>query len=304
MASLDLTCGALDPPSSDQYKAIAFSSTGSNIIAGAGLGSKNKAVSTDGGLNWIESTNSELSAGWADMAMSFDGSTIIGVEFFGSVRVSTDGASTWTTQTGPPTVAWLSTSISDDGQLMAAVANGQQIYISSDGGLNWNARDSNRDWVGIAVASDKSKILAAVDGGLLYISPDNGTSFSSATNTTSELWNAVAVSSDGMVMYAAVRDNNDGKIWRSSDSGVDWSELTNSPSGLWTSISTSSDGTIIFGSIDGGNLHISEDSGVSWAASADTGSFHKVAITADGSIRGAVTDDGSGQVYMCPDDET
>jgi hypothetical protein len=92
-------------------------------------------------------------------------------------------------------------------------------------------------------------------------------------------WNAVASSSDGRRLAAAV---NGGQIFVSDDAGANW--LAHAPSNNWNSLAASADGSKWVASVSGGSIYTSADYGVTWnETTSGTGPWVCVASSADGS---------------------
>ena len=105
----------------------------------------------------------------------------------------------------------------------------------------------------------------------IYISNNSGNSWIEVTSTGGgKQWRGIAMSSDGIKIIAAVWNGN---IWTSTvndnadvdDSVYVWTE--NTLTGVernWEAMAMSSDGKIIAAATYGGNIWISNDSGVRW----------------------------------------
>jgi hypothetical protein len=90
-----------------------------------------KSVDYGQTFTWVNQTTTMASVNY--IAVSGDGSRIIAFEFGGSIRISSDGGSTWTSETSPGTNNWYAGDISDDGaKIVAPVAN-NGFYIWKNG---------------------------------------------------------------------------------------------------------------------------------------------------------------------------
>ena len=94
-------------------------------------------------------------------------------------------------------------------------------------------------------------------GGDIYTSTDSGVTWTAQTSGGSRLWYAVASSSDGTRLMAAVRG---GDIYTSTDSGVTWTAQTSAGSQSWSAVASSSDGNMLVATVSNGNIYISTDS--------------------------------------------
>jgi hypothetical protein len=84
-------------------------------------------TSVDGGTNWTTRTSAGTRS-WTSLAISADGSRIIGTVTGGRIYVSLNGGTTWTA-TGP-TAAWTSLAAANDATKLIAVPDTGNIYIS------------------------------------------------------------------------------------------------------------------------------------------------------------------------------
>jgi len=78
---------------------------------------------------------------------------------------------------------------------------------------------------------------------------------------TNGRWEAVASSSDGVYLMAAVYK---GCIFSSSDSGREWLQRTGSGSRLWKALTSSSDGSFTAAVATGEYIITSSDYGATW----------------------------------------
>ena len=120
----------------------------------------------------------------------------------------------------------------------------------------------------ISSSADGSRLAAGVSGNI-YISNNSGNSWIEVTSTGGgKQWRGIAMSSDGIKIIAAVWNGN---IWTSTvndnadvdDSVYVWTE--NTLTGVernWENMAMSSDGKIVAAATYGGNIWISNDSGV------------------------------------------
>lgn len=131
----------------------------------------------------------------------------------------------------------------------------------------------------VASSADGSRIFAAdagtnSTGGQIYVSSNYGQTWSSvATNNpsgtvTNKPWSALACSSSGKVVLAAVTN---GPLYLSSDYGAHWATTAASyGSNTWTTISVSQDGIVFYAITAVGVILRSPDAGVTWAATRPT----------------------------------
>jgi photosystem II stability/assembly factor-like uncharacterized protein len=149
-------------------------------------------VSTDAGNTW--STNSTFSSNsgdivlslkslagvgigtstvsnWQAIACSADKTKLLAAVYGGSIYLSTDSGTTWTSSTAP-NANWQAVASSADGSKLAAVINNGPIYTSSDSGGTWTSNNApNAKWVSISSSADGFKLVAAYrssSGSALY----------------------------------------------------------------------------------------------------------------------------------------
>lgn len=231
-------------------------------------------------------TSKDSSRAWTAVASSADGTVMAATVYNGKLYVSTDSGSTWTSKDSNR--PWRDIACSADGQKMAAVTLGEQLYTSSDRGAAWVARDSNRNWTSIAMSADGTKLAASVSVGKLYTSADSGVSWTA--RETSRVWTAVASSDNGSNLVATVFD---GKLYTSTNAGVSWTDRASSRA--WTAVASSSDGQRLSATVSSGKIYTSRDAGVTWEAQDSDRAWSAIASSGDATRLVAVVN--SGQIY-------
>ena len=100
------------------------------------------------------------------------------------------------------------------------------------------------------------------------------------TNSENRQWTAIASSSDGTKLAAAV---DPGYIYTSTNSGMTWTEQPGSVRANWHEIISSADGTKLY-TVVMGHIYASADSGVTWTGvkSSVTGNAFFIACSSDG----------------------
>lgn len=231
-------------------------------------------------------TSKDSSRAWTAVASSADGTVMAATVYNGKLYVSTDSGSTWTSKDSNR--PWRDIACSADGQKMAAVTLGEQLYTSSDRGAAWVARDSNRNWTSIAMSADGTKLAASVSDGKLYTSADSGVSWTAREK--SRVWTAVASSDNGSNLVATVFD---GKLYTSTNAGVSWTDRASSRD--WTAVASSSDGQRLSATVSSGKIYTSRDAGVTWEAQDSNRAWSAIASSGDATRLVAVVN--SGQIY-------
>ena len=110
----------------------------------------------------------------------------------------------------------------------------------------------------------------------------------------SRAWQAIAASTDGQKLAAAV---DGGSIYTSSNSGLTWSAVGTDRN--WQAIASSSDGSKLVAVVDGGQIYTSTDSGANWTARETARNWKSVASSADG--QNLVAAVYSGKIYTSVD---
>ena len=201
-------------------------------------------TTTDGGVNWIQRVVGGTTRAWQAVASSADGTKFIAADGGGYMWTSANYGATWSQQTGSGARGWgPALAISANGQYIAAGNAYGYIYISADGGVTWTERTGS---------------------GALY-------------------WYGMAISNDGMTIYAGDYGSGaGGYIWKSTDSGVTWVSLS-SYGGQWTCIRISSDTTKIIACGIFGYIYLSTNSGSTFNQLTTAGSrnWTSIAVSAD-----------------------
>ncbi|MCL2037654.1 hypothetical protein FWG95_01460 [Candidatus Saccharibacteria bacterium] len=267
-----------DPVGSARYwTSLASSADGMTLFAGAQSDYLYK--STDGGDTWSAPIRpgANVTRAWAGLAMSTDGTRIVGVEGTGSggmIWTSADGGSTWTQRNplGGGSRNWWSVACSADCRSIVATTTGDYVYTSTDFGDNWTLRQpagpgAVYSWYGSAMTADGSKIVIASGGGpnYLYISNDGGANWTQLTSSPGAgSWNKVVMSADGQRIMAAAGGNY---IWISADGGTTWTERRPGGTGVtgnWTGMATSANGMRLLVANPSGWVYTSVDGGLTW----------------------------------------
>lgn len=109
-----------------------------------------------------------------------------------------------------------------------------------------------------------------------------------ASSSSSLAWRAIASSTNGLKMVAAV---NNGYIFTSTNGGQSWQQTVAGPA-AWVSIASSADGTHLAAAVNNGFIYVSTNSGTSWPAVATSQAWYSIASSADGTKLAAVIDNG------------
>ncbi len=215
---------------------IALSLNGKYMVAGSGSGSMDPGhinVSSNYGVSWSPFTVGSDSA-WRSVAISDDGSKIVGVNNGYYIHTSSNNGVSWFSRATNDN--WFSISSSADGSKLAAAVGSGGFYTSSNSGVTWGlqAGAGSRNWRSIAMSSDGSKIAAVVENGNIYISKDSGITW--VSKESSRNWRSITSSANGKKLAAVVWN---GHIYISNNSGDTWSESVGPVIRDWISITSS-----------------------------------------------------------------
>ena len=181
------------------------------------------STSSDQGSTWTKTGSPNQ---YMAVASSSSGKKIVACSA-GYMYTSSDYGYTWVI-TGPFKWYWDIASSSDASRLVAVTqpwgGSRDYIYVSSDAGVTWIPRGTAQYWQAVASSSDGTRLVAvsSISGplddipswqldlwkhngytpGHIFISVDSGVTW---TQTASlQMWQAVALSSDGTKMVAVV----------------------------------------------------------------------------------------------------
>ncbi|HTV43436.1 MAG TPA: WD40 repeat domain-containing protein [Candidatus Sulfotelmatobacter sp.] len=138
----------------------------------------------------------------------------------------------------------------------------------------------DEDWTSIASSSDGTRLAAA--GGIVMLSTNSGATWTRANAAST----AIVVSSSDGTKFAAAGPSGGSQI--ETNVGDIFYLDYSSPDETWESLACSSNGAVLAGAVSGGEIYISADSGITWAATASTQTWRRVTVSADGSTLAAV----------------
>lgn len=131
-------------------------------------------------------------------------------------------------------------------------------------------------------------------GATFAMGTSNVTLYAKWSLYTNRDWTAIASSSDGVKLAAAVQG---GQIYTSTDSGVTWTARETTR--LWVTIVSSSDGVKLAAVVHNGQIYTSADSGATWTARDSNKTWRYIASSSDGVKLAATVNNG--QIYTSTD---
>lgn len=240
-------------------------------------------LSVDKGHAWIASGSGARS--WNVLGMSYDGSTLFGMESAGSIYVSTDGGATFVARTLPGSQLWRGGAISDDGSLILAASNGGLLYLSRDKGGTWSDVSALgiKPWRGCAISADAKTLVAVCDPGGIFVSKDAGLSWFQAAGTASQKWYQVSVSADGSTILAGSYLSG---AALSRDGGASFAAIGQVVGASCFASGVSASGEKMFLGMYGAGLYVSVDQGANWLLQSELGSkaWSSGGISRDGNL--------------------
>ncbi len=238
-------------------------------------------IITNGNSYWQPSgILSPVGIGWQDVAISGDGSTIIGVQ--------TQPGNDFVISTNYG-VSWIDTGYFAYGRKVGISGNGQQILVpshwgdvnvSTNRGQDWMPQIGGGPWQCASVSADGTTMAAGTYyGGNLWVSRDSGATWNAYGNGGD--WMSVSTSQDGHYMIAGM---SGGQLQVSTNYGVTWNFT--GPSGFCSATAMSLDGKRIIAGIYQSNVFVSTNYGTTWQSTllSTSNSWTSAASSADGSI--------------------
>ena len=248
-------------------------------------------------------------ASWHALAMSTDGTKIVGAEYGGQIWTSRDSGATWLSRSAAGNQSWLAVAISQSSEVIYGVFTGG-VYRSPDFGETWFPTSApNCSYVGVATTGAKNvSVACAGDGsGAIYVNTNEGigdqNTWTLSAGTSGLNFTDLKSSSDGRKLIASVWP---GGVYMADDGTFAYENKMSAPltTYLWSGVGINADGTKLIATQRGapnfnvgGNVYTSADSGATWVASSgpnganrgeDGGDWMSAAVSADGSTLIAV----------------
>ena len=246
--------------------------------------------SFDYGVTWSPQIGINEISG---LDISDDGVTQIVCINGGAIYISTNSGDTWVISSSVNN--WRGVAMNSTGSIKVAASYGDTVYVAT-GNNNFVAQvlpapiqtthqivdiDMNADGTNILVATEDNSLLRKSGSTWFRVGPDY------------YRWSGVAVSNSA-IQYACAKSGdyiNQIPIYKSIDNGATWI-YTTSPSLLWFDIDTSANGLIVAAVVNGGNIWVSKDAGVTWTSRGPIQNWVSISVTDDGIKQIAAADDG------------
>jgi uncharacterized repeat protein (TIGR02543 family) len=259
---------------------------------------------------------------WHALAMSSDGTRLVGGVYQGGIWTSSDSGATWLNRSGAGNRNWTAVAVSQTSDAIYAVDHGGGVYSSPDFGVTWSKTSApNCNYVGVAT-SGATNVSAACGGssGKIYVNTNAGigdaSTWTVSQGTNNLNFTELKSSSDGTKLIASVWP---GGVYMATDGVFSYVNKMSSPltTYLWSAVGINSDGTKLIATTrgapnygSGGNVYISTDAGATWVASSgpnganrgeSNGDWMNAAISADGSTLVAVAFGGPSGISVSRD---
>jgi len=230
---------------------------------------------------------------WQHVAVSADATKITAVALVGANYTSTDGGSTWNSNSLRLAAHCIASS-ADGSTLIAVGVQPEGTYISHDAGADWNlvtnmpwngglVSSQRWDWRSVACSANAGTIVAGAitqsGPGQLFVSTNAGATWALASAPGGF---ALASSADGSRLVTGASSD----LYTSTISGFSWTKK-NGPTGFWWWVTASVDRTKLAAAIavpDIGRIFTSTNAGDTWTMSgAPAAAWYTVSSSADGS---------------------
>jgi len=260
-----------------------------NVLAGnteVALSSNSTNISNFANT-WSQLANSPTDNG-VGVGCSGNGQYILKLGWSASCYLSKDYGNTWAVVSALGSFAW-SASMSYNGQYMLVTSIIGSSLLSTDYGTNWSYISSvGTPQQGKVSATGQFMVLASSNG--IHYSSNYGQTFTNWTDSGTNSWTSVAISTDGSVAVA-VRATSTPTIWKTTNYGQSWTQIYSNPDSIsFGDIACSGDAKYILVALaqsQTGLMYISSNSGSTFTAvgagyGLTSNSYFRVAISSSG----------------------
>jgi hypothetical protein len=238
------------------WRGIASSDSGVNVLAISDDYYYSLSRSTDGGGTWIDSNQIPNCLCWTAIAMSYSGQYSVAVGLGIGVYWTKDFGNTWSGTVNPSLeLQWRDVVVSSDGVRVIAASYDKGIWFSLNYGESWGqcVAPQSIGWTSVALSGDGSTILAVNErelGGVyqgLYFSCSPLRQIASIQKKN---FSNVAMSNTSQ--YVVLGSPYFRYSYASNDTGFSWNYTYNSPT--CNALSSTHNGRIVFSADSTGYL--------------------------------------------------
>jgi len=277
-------------------------------VLGSGLLSSAQASQ----LTWTNPSQTP-SGTWHALAMSNDGTKIVGAVLDGQIWTSSNSGVTWLNRgaAGADNRKWVAVAISQSSDVIYGVVDSNGgVYRSPDFGATWyptSAPTCNYQGVATSGATNVS-VACGGSSGKIYVNTNAGigdvNSWVISPGTSNLNFTDLKSSSDGTKLIASVWGSG---VYVATDGTFSYANKMSAPltTYLWSGVGINADGTKLIATSrgagswqQGGNVYTSTDAGTTWVASSGAngvnrgqanGDWMSAAMSSDGSTLVAVS---------------
>jgi photosystem II stability/assembly factor-like uncharacterized protein len=239
-----------------QFYRIGTSKTNANLVIGGTQDNGTKMISTG---TWSDEYGGD---GMECIIDHSNANVMYGELYYGAIRKSTDGGSSWSPVTTPSSGAWVTPFIMDATNASLIFVGYENVYKSTNGGSNWTQISS--------FGGDNLTVLHSAPSNANYIYASTGKTTLQRTTSGGVSWTELGLPSSKTLTYMAIHPTDPLKIW-ATFSGYDSDQKVYSSTdggATWTNISGTGQlpnvpvNTIVYQKDYNNRLYIGTDVGV------------------------------------------
>ena len=221
--------------------------SGNNIFAGSNFCNNGVYLSTNKGLNWIQTSLNNQSV----LSLASNGNNVFAGTAGDGVYLSTNIGSNWTQTSLYNQDVW---SLSINGNNIFAATANNGVYLSTNNGLSWTQTSLNNQTV-YSISISGNNIFAGTASNGVYFSTNNGTSW---TQTALNNQNVGALAINSNYIFAGTSVNG---VYISSNNGLSWTQT--SLNNQWVLLLAISGNNVFAGPYLNG-IYLSTNNGTNW----------------------------------------
>ncbi|MEO6109755.1 MAG: prepilin-type N-terminal cleavage/methylation domain-containing protein [Candidatus Saccharimonadales bacterium] len=186
--------------SGQYWESIASSANGTILYAGTSTVS----MSTDSGVTWTVTSAPFAGSSWYTLAVSADGTKVVGGPNNNYVYTSSDSGATWVQRTTSGSNFWYKAISSSSGTKIAISQQASTAIISTDSGATWTDSGQGAGYcAGLGGSADGSKLIASTNSTTVGRSINGGATWTASTPGSAGCYDIFAMSADGKKIIAA-----------------------------------------------------------------------------------------------------